>query len=94
MMSSKKLTKIAAKWKKIFSELLKRSEEQFGFPADGLITLPCESQVMEYIILLIACGVSKDLEKTLLASVASSNCSISSLAHQEWKTQQLLVCTC
>ncbi|GLT42994.1 hypothetical protein SLA2020_169710 [Shorea laevis] len=135
MMSSKKLTKIATKWKKlaarrrkrivlspvpaekghfiaytadrkhfmipleylgdrIFSELLKMSEEQFGFPADGPISLPCESQVMEYIILLTTCGASKDLEKILLASVASSNCSISSLSHEEWKTQQLLVCTC
>ncbi|XP_043709147.1 auxin-responsive protein SAUR36-like [Telopea speciosissima] len=34
----------------IFRELLRMSEEEFGLPGDGPITLPCDSAFMEYII--------------------------------------------
>ncbi|WRX16326.1 Small auxin-up RNA - like 10 [Theobroma cacao] len=37
----------------IFLKLLKMSEEDFRLSSDGPITLPCDSLVMNYIILLI-----------------------------------------
>uniref|UniRef100_A0A453LIV2 Auxin-responsive protein n=1 Tax=Aegilops tauschii subsp. strangulata TaxID=200361 RepID=A0A453LIV2_AEGTS len=32
----------------IFGELLRMSQEEFGFAIDGKITLPCDAAVMEY----------------------------------------------
>ncbi|XWS40255.1 hypothetical protein CRYUN_Cryun18bG0124800 [Craigia yunnanensis] len=34
----------------LFRELLKMSEEEFGIPVDGLITLPYDSTFLEYIM--------------------------------------------
>ncbi|KAK6240675.1 hypothetical protein SCA6_006064 [Theobroma cacao] len=48
----------------IFQELLKMSEEEFGLPSDGPITLPCDAVVMNYIISLVKRGLlAKDLER-------------------------------
>ncbi|GKV23933.1 hypothetical protein SLEP1_g33605 [Rubroshorea leprosula] len=77
-----------------FSELLKITEEQFGFPGDGPTTSPCESEVMDYIILLIAHGVSKDLEKVLLVSITSRNFSLPYHFYEPQNMQKLLVCSC
>ncbi|GFY94519.1 SAUR-like auxin-responsive protein family [Actinidia rufa] len=75
----------------ILKELFKLSEEVFGHPSDGPITLPCDSIFMEYIVLLIHRGVAKDLEKALAMSVATSLCSSSSSFHIGKTNQQLLV---
>ena len=34
----------------IFGELLRMSQEEFGFTSDGRITLPCDAAVMEYVM--------------------------------------------
>ena len=76
----------------VFRQLLKMSEEEFGLPSGGPITLPCDSAFMDYIISLMSRGVTAgDLHKALLLSIPSSCCSASSL-HQESGNQQLLVC--
>ncbi|KAG5574327.1 hypothetical protein H5410_054461 [Solanum commersonii] len=76
----------------IIRQLLNMSEEEFGLPSSGPITLPCDSAFMDYIISLIKKGVAAgDLHKALLLSIPSSCCSTSSL-HQESGNQQLLVC--
>ncbi|KAF8410332.1 hypothetical protein HHK36_002859 [Tetracentron sinense] len=36
----------------IFRELFRMSEEEFGLPGDGPITLPCDAFFMEYVVLL------------------------------------------
>ena len=76
----------------VIRQLLNMSEEEFGIPCGGPITLPCDSAFMDYIISLISRGVTAgDLHKALLLSIPSSCCSASSL-HQESGNQQLLVC--
>ncbi|XP_004250227.2 auxin-responsive protein SAUR68-like [Solanum lycopersicum] len=76
----------------VIRQLLNMSEEEFGIPCGGPITLPCDSAFMDYIISLISRGVTAgDLHKALLLSIPSSCCSASSL-HRESGNQQLLVC--
>ncbi|KAK6774961.1 hypothetical protein RDI58_025962 [Solanum bulbocastanum] len=75
----------------IIRQLLNIAEEEFGLPSSGPITLPCDSALMDYIILLIKKGITAgDLHKELLLSIPSCCCSISSL-HQASGTQQILV---
>ncbi|KAK4707604.1 hypothetical protein R3W88_028529 [Solanum pinnatisectum] len=76
----------------VIRQLLSMSEEEFGIPSGGPITLPCDSAFMNYIISLIKKGVaSGDLHKALLLSIPSCCCSTYSL-HRESGNQQLLVC--
>ncbi|KAF5747218.1 auxin-induced protein 10A5 [Tripterygium wilfordii] len=56
----------------IFRELFKRSEEEFGLPSNGPITLPCDSTFMEYVVCLLDWKVSQELEKALLLSLDSA----------------------
>ncbi|KAM3327990.1 auxin-responsive protein SAUR68-like [Capsicum galapagoense] len=75
----------------IIRQLLNISEEEFGVPSGGPITLPCDSTFMDYIISLIKKGIAAgDLHKALLLSIPSCCCSTSSL-NKEWGNQQLLV---
>ena len=76
----------------IFRELLQMSEEEFGIQSEGPILLPCDSVFMDYVISLIRRGVAKDLEKALLMSITSSNCSSSADFHQGQSNEQLLLC--
>ena len=76
----------------IFKELLKMSEEEFGLPGDGPITLPCDAQLMEYVLSMLRRGVSQELEKALLSSIfisCQSTGAIFSVEH----SQQLAVCS-
>nr|GLL37040.1 auxin-responsive protein SAUR68-like [Ipomoea trifida] len=75
----------------IIRQLLVMSEEEFGLPSDGPITLPCDAVFMEYIVSLLSRGVGKELQTALLASVTSNRCSSTSM-HQGWRDQQFLVC--
>nr|XP_016441489.1 PREDICTED: auxin-responsive protein SAUR68-like [Nicotiana tabacum] len=59
----------------VIRQLLHMSEEEFGLPSDGPITLPCDALFLNYIISLIRRGVTVDLQNALLVSVASSRCS-------------------
>uniref|UniRef100_M1B0R9 Auxin-induced SAUR n=2 Tax=Solanum tuberosum TaxID=4113 RepID=M1B0R9_SOLTU len=76
----------------VIRQLFTMSEEEFGLPSGGPITLPCDSAFMDYIISLIRKGITAgDLHKALLLSIPSCCCSTSSL-HQQSGNQQLLVC--
>ncbi|XP_059654927.1 auxin-responsive protein SAUR64-like [Cornus florida] len=77
--------------KEIFRELLKMSEGEFGLQCDGPTRGPCDLLFMEYIISLIRRGLTKDLEKALLMSVAMIRCSSLSSFHRGHTNQQLLV---
>ncbi|XP_009615373.1 auxin-responsive protein SAUR68-like [Nicotiana tomentosiformis] len=75
----------------VIRQLLRQSEEEFGLQSGGPITLPCDSDFLDYIISLIKKGVSAgDLHKVLLLSITSCCCSTSYL-HQESGNQQILV---
>ncbi|PIN25727.1 hypothetical protein CDL12_01521 [Handroanthus impetiginosus] len=68
----------------IFRELFRLSEEEFGLPSDGPITLPCDSQFIGYVTSLMQKKATKDVEKALLLSMASCRCSSSSYyMHQQ-----------
>ncbi|KAG6779714.1 hypothetical protein POTOM_016109 [Populus tomentosa] len=56
---------------KIFLELFKMSEEEFGVSSDRPITLPCDSEYMNYILSLIKRGEAKDFEKVLTNSITT-----------------------
>ncbi|MCD7468277.1 hypothetical protein HAX54_006298 [Datura stramonium] len=76
----------------VIRQLLNMSEEDFGLPRGGPITLPCDSVFMDYIISLIKKGVAAgDLNNALLLSIPSCCCCSTSSLHQESGTQQILV---
>ncbi|XP_052194359.1 auxin-responsive protein SAUR68-like [Diospyros lotus] len=81
----------------IIRGLLELSEEEFGLPSDGPITLPCDSAFMEYVVSLIPRRTSKEMQKALLVSIANNGrCSMYSslLHHQQKPSQQSLLCSC
>lgn len=57
-----------------FIELFRMSEEEFGLPKDGPITLPCDAAFLEYALLVVQRRVSVELEKALLVSISSFQC--------------------
>ncbi|KAK6921305.1 Small auxin-up RNA [Dillenia turbinata] len=65
------------------------SEEEFGLPSNGPISLPCDSIFMEYILLIIRQGISEELAKASLSFVIS--CSLFSAVHQESDCPQLQI---
>ncbi|KAM0947373.1 putative small auxin-up RNA [Dioscorea sansibarensis] len=76
----------------VFKELLKRSEEEFGLPSDGPITLPCDAVSIVCVLSMLRKGVSKEMETALLSSIfmcCQSKCSAFVVEH----TRQLAICT-
>uniref|UniRef100_A0A453LIU2 Uncharacterized protein n=1 Tax=Aegilops tauschii subsp. strangulata TaxID=200361 RepID=A0A453LIU2_AEGTS len=58
----------------IFGELLRMSQEEFGFAIDGKITLPCDAAVMEYAICLLRRNAftEVEVESAFLSSMVAS----------------------
>ncbi|KAM3259536.1 hypothetical protein ACQJBY_051035 [Aegilops geniculata] len=57
----------------VFAELLRMSEEEFGFASGsdgGRIMLPCDATVMEYVLCLVRREASEEVEKAFLSSIA------------------------
>lgn len=59
----------------IFKELFKMSEEEFGLPGAGPITLPCDAVFMEYVISLVKQHALEESRKASFASMVASRCS-------------------
>lgn len=78
----------------IFRELFKMSEDEFGLPSEGPITLPCDSTLMDYIISFIQGHAFKDLETALLLSLPNTYCSKPSSFHYGQTNEQLLLSAC
>ncbi|KAF0910692.1 hypothetical protein E2562_004684 [Oryza meyeriana var. granulata] len=73
----------------VFGELLRMSQEEFGFTSDGRITLPCDATVMEYVMCLIRRNASEEVERAFLSSVVmscqNSSCTVPPAAlHQQF----------
>ncbi|KAH9654979.1 auxin-responsive protein SAUR64 [Citrus sinensis] len=62
----------------VFIELLRMSEEEFGLPSDGPITLPCDSTFFKYVMSLVKGCIPEDLVKALLTSLSTCRLSASS----------------
>ncbi|XP_039138315.1 auxin-responsive protein SAUR68-like [Dioscorea cayenensis subsp. rotundata] len=76
----------------VFKELLKISEEEFGLPGDGPITLPCDAISMDYVLSLLRKGVSQEVERALLSSMfiaSPTTCTTFSIQNM----QQLTICS-
>ncbi|KAL5716358.1 hypothetical protein ACHQM5_018067 [Ranunculus cassubicifolius] len=64
---------------RIFQELFRMSEEEFGLPINGPIVMPCDSALMDYIVSFIQRRTSgDDIEKALLVSMKTTTQSICS----------------
>ncbi|ESQ33928.1 hypothetical protein EUTSA_v10009397mg, partial [Eutrema salsugineum] len=74
----------------VFQELLKISEEEFGLPTGGPITLPFDSIFLEYLIKLLQRRIDEDTEKALLMSICSSRCSSQCSLQQQEQSRHLL----
>ncbi|KAJ4847190.1 hypothetical protein Tsubulata_024787 [Turnera subulata] len=73
----------------IFQELFKISMEEFGFASDRPIVLPCDSVFMNYIVLVLQRGISKDFEKTLINFITTRH---SPLSHSFGHGHQPIIC--
>ncbi|KAK3132760.1 hypothetical protein QOZ80_6AG0527360 [Eleusine coracana subsp. coracana] len=56
----------------VFTQLLRISQEEFGFTSDGRIILPCDATVMEYAMCLMRRSASAEVEKAFLSTMAVS----------------------
>ena len=61
----------------VFRELLRMSEDEFGYRGDGPIILPCDAALLEYALSVLRSRVSKDLERELFSSLLTHHCSAS-----------------
>ncbi|RZS27514.1 hypothetical protein BHM03_00061002 [Ensete ventricosum] len=73
---------------RIFRELLRMSEEEFGLPTDGPITVPCEAASMDYIIALLRGGITSGVEKAVLASIAGRRCTVSAFIRVSFREEK------
>ena len=72
-------------------ELLRMSEEEFGLPSNGPITLPCDSTFLSYVMSLVQRCMPDDLEKALLTSLSTRHFSASSSLGLGQSHQQTLI---
>ncbi|XP_010028804.1 auxin-responsive protein SAUR67 [Eucalyptus grandis] len=77
----------------VIRELLQLSEDEFGLPSSGPITLPCDAMFMDYMVSLIQRRANAEIEKALLMSITANTCSLSHSLQQNQTGQQLLVCS-
>ncbi|KAL3722542.1 hypothetical protein ACJRO7_034850 [Eucalyptus globulus] len=77
----------------IVRTLFSVSEEEFGIPCDGPITLPIDALSMEYILSLVRRGLTKDQENALLMSFNRQSCSSSLAFNQALGNLEMLVCS-
>ncbi|KAH7669126.1 Small auxin-up RNA protein [Dioscorea alata] len=85
----------------VFKELLKISEEEYGLPRNGPITLPCDAVFMEYVLCLLRRRISEDMERALLIGsilvphqhISSSSSSSSFLGVGHASTTHITVCS-
>ncbi|KAM0846605.1 hypothetical protein ACQ4PT_055552 [Festuca glaucescens] len=76
----------------VFSELLRMSQEVFGFASreDG-IKLPCDAVVMEYVMSLLRRSASPEMEAAFLNSMATAPYHA---APPVGVSQNVIVCSC
>lgn len=53
----------------VFGELLRMSEDEFGFMSEDRIMVPCDAAVMAYLMCLLRRKPSEEVERAVLRSV-------------------------
>ncbi|KAL5706245.1 hypothetical protein ACHQM5_024443 [Ranunculus cassubicifolius] len=64
----------------IFRVLLEMSQEEFGCAIDGPLQVPCEEEMMEYIVTLLRKNPTLEVEKALLSITTCRGASFLSMA--------------
>ena len=82
----------------VFAELLRMSEEEFGFANGsdgGRITLPCDATVMDYVLCLVRRDASEEVERAFLSSIVGHchNYNASCMAPSMELGHQFALCT-
>uniref|UniRef100_A0A0A9G7T5 Auxin-responsive protein SAUR36 n=1 Tax=Arundo donax TaxID=35708 RepID=A0A0A9G7T5_ARUDO len=77
----------------VFEELLRLSQEEFGFASDGRITLPCDTAALEYVMCLLRREASEDVERALLSSIVMPCHHPSTMAQSPSGLKQYAVCS-
>ncbi|KAM3277376.1 hypothetical protein ACQJBY_045321 [Aegilops geniculata] len=77
----------------VFGELLRMSQEEFGFTCDSRITLPFDAAVMEYVMCLLRRNASEEVERAFLSSVVMPCQYPSRIVTHVPLQQQLAVCS-
>lgn len=81
----------------IFRELLRMSEDVFGLPSAGPITLPCDSAFMCSVVSYLEKRSSRNADqRALLAAIAALpySASLAPCSLSSWMNPQLVVCGC
>uniref|UniRef100_A0A0D9XGA7 Auxin-responsive protein SAUR36 n=1 Tax=Leersia perrieri TaxID=77586 RepID=A0A0D9XGA7_9ORYZ len=73
----------------VFSELLRMSQEEFGFRSDGRIVLPCDAEEMNYAISLLKRNPSVEVVNALIRSMPISCHCTSSMVPTVGVNQQI-----
>ena len=60
----------------LIRELFDIAKDDFGLASNRPLTLPCEAEILQYVITLIKQQVTRNVERALLTSIASNCCSI------------------
>ncbi|XP_020171436.2 auxin-responsive protein SAUR36-like [Aegilops tauschii subsp. strangulata] len=82
----------------VFAELLRMSEEEFGFASSsdgGRIMLLCDASVMEYILCLVRREAPEEVERAFLSSIVGHchNYNASCMAQSMGFGHQFALCT-
>ncbi|KAK3129553.1 hypothetical protein QOZ80_6BG0481450 [Eleusine coracana subsp. coracana] len=78
----------------VFTELLRMSQEEFGFDSNGHIMFPCDTAVMEYAICLLRRSASIEVEKAFLSTMAMPCHYASCVVRSVGVSQQVGVYSC
>ncbi|KAJ0966907.1 hypothetical protein J5N97_023824 [Dioscorea zingiberensis] len=77
----------------VFQEILKISEEEFGLPSHGPITLPFDAVFMEYVVSCLGRRLSEDAEREMFNSILVNYRSNCTLIPDQQHMLQPLVCS-
>ncbi|KAK8948238.1 hypothetical protein KSP40_PGU015548 [Platanthera guangdongensis] len=75
----------------IFRELLKMSEEEFGLPANGPVTLPFDASFLEYLLSLHKFPIPMEVERAALVSISNCRCHTPTLLLGELHKKQVVL---
>ncbi|XP_031481358.1 auxin-responsive protein SAUR68-like [Nymphaea colorata] len=78
----------------IFQQLLRMAEEEFGLDINGAITFPCDSALLECVMLLAQRGRLVEVQNILMVSFSHQSCSSSSSLQQIQASRQVLFNVC
>lgn len=77
----------------IFIELFRMSEDEFGLPGDRPIRMPFSAEFMEYVLCLLQRRITKDVERALLTSISTLDCSAANSIFTDRDNRSFVACS-